>query len=100
MDDSKITVESIILGGVQREAATSVTFAVSFEPEDGIYTATGDFHILVTGDTRDELEKAITGALEFLWREYVTADPSGFSADALALRDRLIQTFAEVKNTA
>jgi hypothetical protein len=100
VDDSEITVESIILGGVQRAAATSVTFAVSFEPEDGIYTATGDFHMMVTGDTRDELEKAVTDALEFLWREYFTADPSDFSADALALRDRLIQTFAEVKNAA
>jgi len=100
VDDSPIVVSSFGTDGVTRPAARPLEFSVSFDPSEGIYTATGDFHMLVSAETREELESAIDGALIFLWQEYVTTDPRNFSADALSLREDLTETFPGAADAA
>jgi hypothetical protein len=100
VDDSPIVVSSFVIDGVTRSVVRPLEFAVSFEPAEGIYTAIGDFHMMVSAETRGELEAAIDAALIFLWREYVASDQRNFSADALALREQLTRTFLGAAHAA
>jgi hypothetical protein len=93
VDTSLITIDQATLGGKLRRATQPYTVNVDFEPEDGFYTATGDFHLMVTAETRDKLEASVLDVLALLWNEYALAEPSNFSADALALRQHLIGLF-------
>ena len=93
VDKSSITIDQAIIGGQLRKATQPYIVGVDFEPEDGFYTATGDFHLLVTAETRVELEASVLEALTFLWNEYVLAEPTNFTADALTLRERFIGLF-------
>lgn len=56
--------------------------------------------MMVSAETRAELENSILEALEFLWKEYVAADASTFTTDALDLREQLTNTFAGTNNAA
>lgn len=100
MDDGPILVSSLAIDGVTRSCVRPLEFAVSFEPAEGIYTAIGDFHMMVAAETREELEAAIGAALIVLWHEYVATDPRNFSADALALREQLSSTFLGAAHAA
>ena len=93
VDASPLAIESLDVGGVNLKARRPFSVEVEFEPEEGFYTATGDFHLMVTAEARQELEVAVNEALAFLWREYVNADPRDFSADAITLRQQLIALF-------
>jgi len=98
VDVSPIIVERFSIGEVTLEADRPVTFGVEFSPEEGLYFATGEFHMMVSAQLKEDLEKSVIEALEFLWREYVQASPDDLTADALLLRDELLETFAEVSN--
>jgi hypothetical protein len=98
VDDSVAVISGFTVDGTSRAAIQPVSFAVEFDPEESVYTATGDFHMLASGETRAELESSIVDTLALLWREYVAPDPSQFSADALALRGQLTKTFAGAQN--
>ena len=100
VDDRPIVVSSLVIDGITRSVVRPLEFTASFEPAEGIYTAIGDFHMMVAAETREELEAAIDAALIALWREYVAADPRNFSADALALRERLNRTFLGAAHAA
>jgi hypothetical protein len=101
VDDSPIVVSALVIDGVTRSVVRPLEFAVSFEPAEGIiYTAIGDFHMMVAAETREELEAAIDAALISLWREYVASDARNFSADALALREQLTRTFLGAAHAA
>ncbi|MBA3727571.1 MAG: hypothetical protein H0W86_14350 [Armatimonadetes bacterium] len=100
VDDNPVTVDSLAVADAMFTVTRPLTFKVAFESEEGIYTATGDFHMLISAETREELENSILEALAFLWQEYVTADASTFTADALALRAQLTNTFARAENAA
>jgi hypothetical protein len=100
VDESRIVVGSLVIDGVTRTVVRPLEFAVSFDRAEGIYTAVGDFHMMVSADAREELEAAIDGALIFLWGEYVISDPRNFSADALALREELTETFRGAADAA
>lgn len=81
------------LGVIYFAAKSPLSFAVTFDPEDSLYTASGDYHILVSGETRDELEKEVEDALAFLWNEYVETDVTSLTKDAIALRETLQTSF-------
>jgi hypothetical protein len=98
VDDDPVTVDSITVGGATVRAARPVSFPVAFEPDEGIYTANGEFHMLVSAETRAELENSVSEALACLWQEYVASDVSTLTADAQALRSQLISAFAGVDN--
>jgi hypothetical protein len=91
---------SLVTDGVIRTVMRPLEFAVSFDRAEGICTAVGDFHMMVSADTREDLDAAIDGALMFLWREYVASNPRNFSADALALREQLTKTFPGAADAA
>lgn len=74
-------------------AKSPLSFAVTFDPEDSLYTASGDYHILVSGENRDELAKEVGDALAFLWNEYVETEVTNLTKDAIALRDKLLTSF-------
>lgn len=93
VDAAPLTVESFDVDGLSVKAVAPFVTKVDFDPEEGFYTATGDFHLMVTAETREELDAAVAEALGFLWREYVIAEPGDFSADALALRQHLTKAF-------
>ena len=93
VDANPITVDAFSLDGLTLRARSPLEFAVAFAPEDGCFTATGDFQLMVTAGTREELEAAVFDALAFLWREYVISEPQDFSADALSLRADLERSF-------
>ena len=99
-EESPIAISSLVIDGVTRSVVRPLEFAVSFEPAEGIYIATGDFHMMVATETRFELKAAIDAALIALWHEYVAADPRNFSADALALREQLTGTFLGAAHAA
>ncbi len=48
--------------------------------------------MMVSAETRAELEAAVDDALVFLWSEYVVSQET-FSDDAIRLRDQLIDVF-------
>ena len=89
VDVSPIEVTTFGFSGQTLEATKPVNIRVSFNPEDGIYVAEGDFHLFTTADTREELEEAVNEALAFLWREYAEADARTLSSDAKLLQEDL-----------
>jgi hypothetical protein len=92
VDDSAITVAALKFGQRIYPAIRPLEFAVTFDPLEGVYTATGDFHMMVSAETRAELEAAVDDALAFLWNEY-TLSEEPLSEDAVLLRDQLIEVF-------
>jgi hypothetical protein len=92
VDESPIMVTAFRFGQ-QYLAARPLEFPVAFNPMEGIYTVAGDFHMMVSAETRAELEDAVDDALAFLWCEYVVSDPQTLSGDAQALREQLKSTF-------
>jgi len=92
VDDSSITVAALKFDQRIYPATRPLEFAVTFDPLEGIYTAIGDFHMMVSAETRAELEAAVDDALVFLWSEYVVSQET-FSDDAIRLRDQLIDVF-------
>jgi hypothetical protein len=100
VDDSKLSITSVVLGGVTRSAIQPITFDLEFNPEDGVYIAAGPFNVVESAETRPELEAALAETLAFLWEEYVMADPETLTADARELRGELQRAFGEDKNAA
>jgi hypothetical protein len=94
VDDSPITVTAFRFGQREYLAARPLVFPVAFNPMEGIYTVEGDFHMMVSAETRAELEDAVDDALAFLWREYVVSDPRTLSGDAQSLREQLKNAFS------
>ena len=100
VDDRPVTVKSSTVDGVTLTVTRPLAFPVAFDPEEGIYTATGDFHMLVSTETRVELENSVLDALAFLWKEYVAADARTLTADVMTLREQLNTAFAGAGNAA
>jgi hypothetical protein len=103
VDTSPILVASLALGkdGTElRSPKRPLAFDVTFDPEDGVYTATGDFHMLASGETRGEIERAVADTLVILWQEYVLTAEDKLSGDALALRHRLADAFTGADDAA
>jgi hypothetical protein len=94
VDDSPAIIARFDIDGRPFAAARPISFAVKFDPNEGLYTATGDFHMLASGETRAELESEIVDTLALLWREYADSSARNFSTDALELRDSLTRAFA------
>src|SRR5262249_35875192 len=94
VDESPMSVTTFRFGQSRYRAARPLEFAVAFNPTEGIYTAAGDFHMMVSAETRAELEDAVVDALAFLWCEYVVSDPRTLSGDARSLREQLKSTFS------
>lgn len=99
VDTSPLPVEAFEVNGQTLKAIKPFITQVEFDPEEGLYTATGDLHLMVTGETRQEIDVAVGEALSFLWREYVIAESGDFTADALVLRQQLTSLFG-VNNAA
>jgi plasmid stability protein len=100
IDDSPVVVTSLAIDQGRYAVGRPLAFSVTFDSAEGVYTATGDFHMMVCAETRDELEHAVQQALIFLWHDYAMADPDTLSADAVALREQLIATFAASADAA
>jgi hypothetical protein len=100
IDESPITIAAFHFGKRQYSAARPLRFPVTFSPAEGTYTAIGDFHVMVSAETRAELVDAVENALAFLWREYVVSDPQNLSGDAQSLRDQLESAFTGDANAA
>jgi hypothetical protein len=92
VDDSPIIVAALSFDNRIISAVHPIKFDVTFDPLGGDYTATGDFHMMVSAETRVELEAAVDDALAFLWNEYVVSDDP-LSEDARLLRDQLVEVF-------
>jgi hypothetical protein len=94
IDESPLMIETFkAANGDTLRARAPLVLEVTFDQQDGLYTATGDFHLMVTAETRAELEDAADTALSFLWSEYVLASPDNFTEDGKDLRERLKFTF-------
>jgi hypothetical protein len=93
VDESPIMVTAFRFGQRRYLAARPLEFSVTFNPMEGIYTVVGDFHMMVSAETRVELQDAVDDALAFLWREYVVSDPQTLSGDARSLREQLKSSF-------
>ncbi|PZR89511.1 MAG: hypothetical protein DLM68_06015 [Hyphomicrobiales bacterium] len=100
VDASPLTVESFIVDNAKRVAAKPFDFQVTFEPDEGHYMAEGQFNMLVSGETREELADALSDTLRLLWTEYVASDASDFTEDAKSLRQELLETFPEIADAA
>jgi hypothetical protein len=100
IDESPIVVTAFRFGQRRYSAIRPLEFPVTFSPMEGIYTAAGDFHMMVSAETRPELEDAVDNALAFLWREYVVSDPQLLSGDAQSLREQLKSAFTGNANAA
>jgi hypothetical protein len=85
VDDSPIEVTSFQVDGRTLTASRAITIPVKFDPEEGRYTAESEFHLMVTAETRDELEEEVNATLVFLWREYAEANQQRLSLDARLL---------------
>jgi hypothetical protein len=90
IDESPLMIEEFRTAtGETLKARAPLSLEVFFDQQDGLYTAEGDFHLMVTGETRAELEDSVATALSFLWSEYVLASPANFTEDGKDLRERL-----------
>ncbi|WP_407177181.1 hypothetical protein [Bradyrhizobium sp. STM 3562] len=76
VDTSPVVIEGFSVDGRSLASAKPVNFAVEFVPEDGLYFATGAFHMMVSAELKDDLDRAVVEALQFLWREFANASPS------------------------
>jgi len=95
VDASPFLIESIVVGGKSLKAKKPVNVDVIFHPEDGFYTATGEFNLIVAAETRDELEASILEAAAFLFNEYVHTDANNLTLDAKQLGQELKSIFGE-----
>jgi hypothetical protein len=93
VDTSPIEVTGFEVDGKALTASRALTIPVKFDPEEGLYTAEGEFHLMVTAETRDELEEEVNATLIFLWREYAEANQQNLSLDARQLRHDLHSVF-------
>ncbi len=94
IDESPLVIEAFHAhSGEPLKAKTALSLEVSFDQQDGLYIAVGDFNLMVTGETRAELEASAVAALAFVWSEYVVASSADFTQDGLEVRGRLIATF-------
>jgi hypothetical protein len=100
VDTSPLTIESFISDNVKHVAAKPFDLQVTFEPSEGHYIAEGQFNILVSGETREELADALTDTLRMLWAEYVGSDVDNVTEDAKALRQELLEAFSEIVDAA
>ncbi len=92
--EAPLTLSGLVVDGVALRARTPLRFEVSVNPVEGLFTASGPFDIVANAGSRAELEEEVVGALGFLWREYALCAPQGLSADALALRQELQDSFS------
>jgi hypothetical protein len=89
IDESPIVIHSIIVNGSELIAKTPYKALVEFDIDEGYYSATGDFYLMVAEDNRDDLERSIHDTLVFLWRDYVLCSVECLTLDAIKLRNNL-----------
>lgn len=92
VDTSPIVVASLRFDQQSLPASQPLEFAVTFDPAEGTYTATGPFHVVVSAETRAELEATLDEELALLWEEYAVSEEP-MSEDAIILRDQLVEAF-------
>ena len=92
--EAPLTLSGFAVDGVTLRANTPLRFEVSVNPVEGIYTASGPFDIVASAGSRAELEQEVVETLVVLWREYAIGPATGFSAEVLAVRKELLETFA------
>ena len=92
--EAPLTLAGFAVDGLSLRARTPLLFEVSVNPVEGLYKATGPFEIVACAGSRAELEEEVAGALVVMWREYVLCAPVGLSAEALALRQELEDSFS------
>lgn len=93
VDDTPVEIEEFAVDGQVLRKKNNTSFEVHFDPYEGTYTAEGAFHLIISAETRAELEESVVNALSFLWREYVNINPSELSTDAKDLRNALLDSF-------
>ena len=94
IDESPLQVQDFDSSGLAFRLKRPLSMDVNFDPQDGLYMVECDyFNLMLTAETRVELEVSVSQAFGFVWNEFVLADPTDFTEDALTLRQRLIDTF-------
>ena len=99
VDDNELIIETLEIDGHVLKAVPPFVVSVRFDPYDGFYIATGEFHLMVAAQTREEVEASVLGALAFLWNEYAIADPATLTDDALILRRDFTKIFGDKNAT-
>jgi len=92
--EAPLTLAGFAVDGVTLHARKPLRFEVSVNPVEGLFKASGPFGVLASAGSRAELEEEVAGALGLLWREYALCAPVGLSAEALALRQELLDSFS------
>ena len=89
VDESPMEVEEIVYGNVRYVANAPLSFEVAFHQADALYDLEGPFGILLSADSREDLEDALEAELRMLLEDYAEADPASLSSDAKELREQL-----------
>ncbi len=99
VDQSPVEVRAINYGqGTVTAKKQLVSYIVTFDQENQLYEASGPFDIVVSAETRPELENELDAELSMLWNEYALAEPSELTAAACVLREQLLDAFGEISN--
>jgi len=95
IDESPVEVSFVDMKTHVLRPKTPLRFQVTFDIEENIYEATGDFDIILGAETRPQLESYINDELAMLWREYALADDNSLTRAAQELKAKLRASFVE-----
>ena len=97
IDTSPIEISEIKLGGRIYRAAPPLMFEVNFNYEEYFYALEGDFEIIVTGESRYEIEDALNETLNILWTDYAQGSSEILAPHAVKLKNGLLERFKAVE---
>ena len=97
IDTSPIEISKIKLGGRIYRAAPLLMFEVHFNYEEYFYALEGDFEIIVTGESRYEIEDTLNETLNILWTDYAQGSPEKLAPHAVKLKNGLLERFKAVE---
>ena len=98
VDTSDIDISEVLPDSLQLTHQNPLMVNVDLDETQRFYSAELEsLNLFACGLSREHLKDRLRENLEICWDEFVTEDSSDLSQDALDLRERLLDSFREVK---
>ena len=98
VDTSDIDILEVLPDFLQLTHENPILVSVDLDETKRFYSAElENLNLFACGLSREHLKERLQRNLAICWDEFVTEDSSDLSQDALDLRERLLDSFTEVK---
>lgn len=100
IDNSPIEISQLEVDGRILKPKSQMCFPIQFDLETGHYDLEGRFDIVLSAETRSEIETQLFSELAMLWMEYVEAPVEILTNAARKLREELVASFEVLTNAS